>query len=101
MMNLLNRFSRDPLKVMAQHRANADRVAVVYLEDLAIKGTINRDALMRVARTVNRHPDDLVEMIPDRRHPKRHALAMEGLRKAGLVGQGSLIRSDEMDEDQN
>lgn len=99
MKNLLKRFSRDPFVQMALHRANADRVALVYLEDLAVKGTINRDAVMKVARTINRHPDDLIEMIPDRRNPKSHALAMEGLRKAGLVGQGSLIRSDDLHED--
>lgn len=101
MLNLLKRFSADPFKQMALHRANADRVAIVYLEEMAVKGTISRDAVMKVARTINRHPDDLIEMIPDRRNPKRHATAVEGLRRAGLVGQGSLIRSDELrDEDE-
>jgi hypothetical protein len=99
MMKLFSRFSRDPFVQMARHRAAADRVALVHLEGLAVKGTINRDAVMKVARTVNRHPDELIEMIPDRRRATRHGRAVEGLRKAGLIGQGSLIRQEDLDDE--
>jgi hypothetical protein len=94
---MLNRLlNRDPYKAMAHARAEADRVAVTFLEGHAIAGTITADMLRKVSRTINRHPDDLLEMIPDRRRPSHHAKAMAGLRAAGLLASsGQMMREDE------
>ena len=81
----MNFFKRDMLKQMQSLRDQAERIGIQYLEGHAVKGTITRPMVMNVAKALNHHPDELIEMIPDRRRPSRHAKAMEGLRKASLT----------------
>lgn len=83
---MFNLFKRNPLKAMQAHRDQAERLGMQYLEEQAVNGTLSRAMLMHVAKVLNTHPDELVEMVPDRRRPARHAKAMAGLRKANLVG---------------
>ncbi|MGJ4893802.1 hypothetical protein ACQR2B_06480 [Bradyrhizobium oligotrophicum] len=83
---MFNFFKRNTLKEMQSHRDQAERLGIQYLEALAVKGTLSRAMLMHVAKALNAHPDELIEMIPDRRRPARHAKAMDGLRKANLIG---------------
>jgi hypothetical protein len=80
-------FTKNPLKQMQVLRDRAERLGVTYLEGHAVKGTITRAMVTTVAKTLNQHPDELIEMIPDRRRASRHAKAREGLRKAGLIGE--------------
>jgi hypothetical protein len=82
----MNLFNRNPLAKMQALRDNAERIGLQYLEGHAVKGTITRAMLMTVAQSLNYHPGELIEMIPDRRRASRHAKAMEGLRKANLIG---------------
>jgi hypothetical protein len=82
MFNFLNRNS---LKTMQALRDRAERIGVQHLEGHAVKATINQDMVMFVAKCLNIHPADLIEMIPDRRRAGRHAKAMTGLRNAGLL----------------
>ena len=77
-------FKREPQ--MQTLRDQAERIGLHYLEGHAVKGTITKPMVMNVAKALNHHPDELIEMIPDRRRPARHAEAMEGLRKANLIG---------------
>jgi hypothetical protein len=82
----MNFLSRNPLVKMQSLRDSAERIGLQYLEGHAVKGTITRAMLMSVAQSLNYHPGELIEMIPDRRRASRHAKAMEGLRKANLLG---------------
>ncbi|UFX41774.1 hypothetical protein HAP47_0020950 [Bradyrhizobium sp. 41S5] len=79
-------FNRDPLAQMQSLRDQAERLGVQFLEGHAVKGTITKQMVLIVAETLNFHPNQLIEMIPDRRRAGRHAKAMEGLRKANLIG---------------
>jgi hypothetical protein len=79
--------TRNPLAKMQALRDSAERIGVQYLEDHAVKGTITRAMVVTVAKALNQHTDQLIEMIPDRRRASRHAKAMEGLRKANLIGE--------------
>jgi hypothetical protein len=80
-------FKTNPLKQIQTLRNRAERLGLRYLEGHAVKGTITRAMVMGVAKTLNQYPDKLIEMIPDRRRPSRHAKAMEGLRKASRIGE--------------
>ncbi|GEC52280.1 hypothetical protein ABIF38_006442 [Bradyrhizobium japonicum] len=95
-------FNRDPLKQMTALRDQAERLGVQYLEGHAVKGTITRQMVFTVAKALNFHPDQLIEMIPDRRRAGRHAKAMDGLRKANLAGgRGPTFADYEQFEQQN
>lgn len=79
---------RNPVQTMTRYRDRADRAAVAYLEGHAVKGTITRAMVIRVAEAVSRDPRYLIDMVPDRRRPRRFERAMAGLRSAGLVNNG-------------
>lgn len=83
---MLNLFNRNPLLKIRSLRDQAERIGLHYLEGHAVKGTITREMVRTVAMTLNQRPDELIDMIPDRRRAKRHAKAMVGLRNAGLIG---------------
>jgi|GEM_PF-3755171 len=80
-------FKTDPMKQMQSHRDAAERIALTHLEGHAVAGTITKQMLFAVAKAINHDPNELIEMIPDRRRPARHAKAMDGLRKIGLIGE--------------
>jgi len=84
-MNLYSFFIRNPLKRMTLYRDRADRAAIAFLEAHAVKGTITRTMIGRVAEAVNRDPRHLIRMIPDLRRARRYEKAMAGLRTAGLL----------------
>lgn len=95
-------FNRDPLAQMQSLRDQAERLGVQFLEGHAVKGTITRQMVFTVAKALNFHPDQLIEMIPDRRRASRHAKAMDGLRKANLAGgRGPTFADYEQYEQQN
>lgn len=85
MFNIFKSLS--PLVEMQTLRDRAERVGVSYLEQQAVDGRIDGAMVETVARCLNIDIDELVELIPDRRRPGRHAKAMAGLRKAKLVGE--------------
>lgn len=74
----------DPFTEMETLRLRADRMAVLFLEEQAVNGTLTRDMVIKAARAVNRQPSELIAMIPDRRREERHIKALAGIRKAGL-----------------
>jgi hypothetical protein len=80
-------FLRNPITVMHDYTARADRAALRFLEAKAINGTITHEMVEQVAATVRRNPRELVDMIPDRRREGRYKKAVAGLRKAGLTNQ--------------
>lgn len=76
----------NPLTEVQALRDKAERIGLAYLEDLAVNGKITRNVIQQMARTMNEHPDEVIERIPDRRRPARYTKAMAGLRAANLVG---------------
>ncbi|OKO67339.1 hypothetical protein [Bradyrhizobium sp. NAS96.2] len=91
-------FNSDPLRKMQALRDQAERIGVQYLEGHAVKGTISRQMVLNVAKTLNFHPSELIEMIPDRRRASRHAKAMDGMRKANLLGDRGQTFADYHDQ---
>lgn len=83
MFSILN---RDPVARMIRWRDRADRLAIAFLEGHAVRGTITRPMVVKVADAVNRDPRQLVRMVPDLPRARRYAKAMTGLRNAGLLG---------------
>lgn len=84
-MTILKILSRSPIQRMLRYRDRADRAAIAFLEGHAVKGTISRALVVRVAEAVNRDPRHLIRMVPDLRRPRRYERAMAGLRSAGLL----------------
>lgn len=82
---MFNLFSRNPLTEMQSLRDRAERIGVAYLEGQAVNGTVTEAMVETVALCLNIDVEELVELIPDRRRPSRHAKAMAGLRKARLL----------------
>lgn len=80
-------ITRNPLKKMQTLRDNAERLGLTYLESHAVKGTITKAMVFEVAKALNYHPQELVEMIPDRRRATRHEKAMAGLRAVSLINE--------------
>lgn len=80
-------FTKNPITEMQVLRDRALRIGLTYLEGHAVKGTLSRPMVLNVAKTLNMHAGELIEMIADRRRPKRYAKAMETMRKAQLIGQ--------------
>src|SRR5262245_25633176 len=101
MLKVLSLFRRtDPRVKIARMRAASERVALVHLEGLAVKGALTRETLNVVARVVHHHPEDLIHMIPDRRRPTRHAKAVACLRRAGLMRNDTMpMREEDYDDE--
>jgi hypothetical protein len=78
---------RNPLQQVQLLRDKAERIGLHHLEGLAVTGKITRSLVNQMARTMNEHPDEVIERIPDRRRPARFAKAMAGLRAANLIGE--------------
>lgn len=85
---------RNPLKEVQLLRDKAERIGLAYLEELAVNGKITRPLIIQMARTMNEHPDEIIERIPDRRRPSRYEKAMAGLRAANLVGERQTFRDE-------
>lgn len=83
-------FTKNPITEMQTLRDRALRIGLTYLEMHAVKGSLNRPMVLTVAKTLNMHAGELIEMIADRRRPKRYAKAMETLRKADSIGQSAM-----------
>lgn len=94
---MLNFLKRNPLREVQLLRDKAERIGLHYLEQLAVNGKITRAAIQQMARTMNEHPDELVERIPDRRRPARYAKAMAGLRAANLISDRQTFRDHDND----
>jgi hypothetical protein len=77
---------RNPLDEVQKLRDKAERIGLHYLEHLAVTGKLSRSHVVNMARTMNLHPDEVTERIPDRRRASRYAKAMAGLRAAGMIG---------------
>lgn len=82
----------NPLAEVQTLRDKAERIGLAHLENLAVTGKITRSVVQEMARTMNDHPDEVIERIPDRRRPARYAKAMAGLRAANLVGERQTFR---------
>lgn len=78
---------RNPLDQVQALRDRAERIGLIYLEDLAVNGKITRTHVFNMAKIMNFHPEEVTERIPDRRRPGRHAKAVAGLRACGMIGQ--------------
>lgn len=78
---------RNPLNEVQSLRDRAERIGLHYLEGLAVNGKITRSHVVHMARTMNEHPDELIQRIPDRRRPARFTKAMAGLRAASLINE--------------
>nr|DAH82750.1 MAG TPA: hypothetical protein [Caudoviricetes sp.] len=74
----------NPVASIQKLRDRASRMGLLYLEQNAVKGTLTREMLFQVAKALNEHPAELVEMVPDRRRPTRYEKALTGIRNAGL-----------------
>jgi hypothetical protein len=92
---MFNFFKRNPLNQVQSLRDKAERIGLHYLENLAVTGKITRAHVHGMARTMNHHPDEVVERIPDRRRPARYTKAMAGLRAAGLIGERQRFDRDD------
>jgi hypothetical protein len=91
---------RNPLNEVQALRDRAERIGLAYLEELAVKGKITRQHIVGMARTMNFHPDEVTERIPDRRRPSRYTKAVAGLRAAGMVGERQTY-DERFDQDQH